>query len=107
MSEIFDKINENAEWASARIAEETRIGLEIARAERERIAKARRVRAARQLLTRVCVAIGLIGALYLTAHFGLLAQGLATPLICAVFVWVAFWFGAWVQFSWYKRGLLE
>jgi hypothetical protein len=107
MSEIFDRINENAERVSARLAEETQIAMDIARLERERIAKARRVRACRQLLTRVGIAIGLILSLYLAAHFGLMSKGLATPIICAVFVWVSFWFGGWVQLSWYKRGLFE
>lgn len=96
MSDMFDKINENAERVAA-----------AHREEQLRRHQAKHQKANKQILIRIAIAVVLTVALYLAAKLGLVVRGLSITLIPAVFVWLAFWVGAWVQFAWCRGGLMK
>ena len=101
--EMFDRIQANAEQAaeSARIEHENRL------AERQRVAKLKRKNATKALLVRVAVAAVLCGALWIAEALALMATGLVLCIVFAIFVWLAFYAGAWTQFMWCRGELLK
>lgn len=110
MSEIFEKVNANA----AQAAEADKIRLQEAeqeverlQAERRRARQLKRRRANQTLLIRAIISALLIVGLMVAKGVGLIAAPLAIPCVSAVFGYIAFWLGAWVQFSWCRGGLLE
>lgn len=109
MSELFETINTNAEEATARAqkeAEAVQEAQEQRLADKRLVAKMRRQRATRTLIVRTIIAAALIVGLCLANDAGLVVADFAVIVISAIFSWIAFWFGAWVQFVWCKGGLL-
>ena len=96
MADMFDKINENA----AAVAEADRL-------ERARRAELRIKKANRALACRALIGAALVLLFWLGSGLGLVHWGVAVGVVAAVFVWFAVWLGAWMQFSWAKRGLLK
>ncbi len=110
MADIFDAIKENAARAAARAeqeAAELKIKQAAAQEARKREALKKRKDATVAWATRVIAAAVLGVVLVLFEAFGLVNTDLTVCLICAVFVWMAFWTGAWVQFRWCRGGLLK
>ena len=103
MSEIFEKVNENA----ARAAELKRQEYETSREQYKARKQEKRRRANMQMLTRLLVTFVLVTLLILAESFGLVATALVTPIVATALCYVAFWIGAWAQYSWCKGGLLE
>lgn len=78
-----------------------------ARREAEAAEKLGRKKAKRAMFIRAIIATSLILILYLLAVPGLMSWYIALPLIAAVGVWLAVWFGAWLQFMFAEGGLLD
>ena len=100
-----DKIR--ARRAEAYIEEDIRETARAAAKLRRANARERNKKAGGALLIRTGIAAALVLALYLAELFGLIVTGLVIPLVCVVFVWLAFWFGAWTQFVFCRGGLLK
>lgn len=69
--------------------------------------KLSREKANRSLRLRAIIAASLVVIFYLFAATGLMAWVLALPFIAATGVWLAVWFGAWLQFTFAEGGLLD
>lgn len=103
MSELFDTINMKALDS----AERERIAFEERQADRKREAKAKRTKAIRTMLKQLGVAVLLCLGLCLAGKFDLVNDNLVLALIAAIGAWLAYWFGAFVQFMWCKGGFME
>lgn len=103
MSELFETIN--AHSAEAKNGE--RVEVEAAQARRTKAAKAKRRKAHRSMLIRAIACIVAVAGLWVATCWELVAVQLTRPLVMAIFTYLAFWFGSWVQFSWCEGGLLE
>lgn len=103
MSEIIEIIETNANEARAR--EEDLMAKRIA--DKKLAAQIRRQKALRALIVRVIACVVIVIGLWVASTFDLIAVQLSRPLVAAVFVYLAFWAGAWCQFAWCKGGLLE
>lgn len=66
-----------------------------------------RKKATRALLVRLVIALFLIAALWTCLAFGLMALQLVIPLEAVVMIWLAVWFGAWLQLMFAREGLLK
>lgn len=103
MSELFETI----EMKALDSAERERIAFEEKLIERRRTAQAKRNKATKKLLTRTGIVILITLGLWLAGKFGLINATLVMCLTAAMFMWLAYWAGAWVQFMWCKGGLLK
>lgn len=109
MSELFETINNHSEEATVRAQEEAKAAQEAQEqrlADKKLVAHMRRQRATRTLVLRTLIAAMLIVGLCLAKNAGLVVADFALVVISAIFAWLAFWLGAWVQFVWCKGGLL-
>ena len=109
MSELFETINANAEEANVRAQEEARATYDAHEqrlADKKLVAKMRRQKATRTLILRIAIAVVLCVGLWLAKTAGLVVVDFALLVVSAIFAWLAFWLGAWVQFVWCKGGLL-
>ena len=94
MSEMFETVNSHADAVRA--------SREADAAKKRRQRKADRVLRIRAISAAIIVAVlGLFGGL------GLVSWWLAIFLILVTDVWLAIWFGAWLQFSFVEGGLLN
>lgn len=110
MSELFETIDANADQAAAVMQKEmdaAREEQEILRADRRRLAELKRKKATRDLLKKGITGVVLIAGLLIAEGAGCMVEGLTVLLVFAVFVWLAFWLGAWAQFMWGRGGLLN
>ena len=114
MSELFETINTNATEADARAHEEAEVAQKVQEelqakrlADKKLQAQIRREKANRALLIRAVACTVIIIGLWVASVFDLMAVQLARPVVAAVFAYLAFWVGAWCQFTWCKGGLLE
>lgn len=64
-------------------------------------------KANKALIKRAVIAVMLCAVLLLAQFFNLIDWHLAVPIMCATMIWVAVWFGSWLQFRFCKGGLLE
>lgn len=110
MSELFETIEMKADKAKAEAknrAEADRVAHEARQEERKRSAQVKRKKAAVALLARVAFAVLLVVSVWAAGKFGLVAEQLTVWLYAAIGSWLAYWFGAFVQFMYCKGGLLE
>lgn len=103
MSELFDTINMKA----LDEAERERVVFEEQQVERKRAVKAKRVKATRTMLKQFGIALLMCLGLWLAGKFDLMNDNLVLALIAAIGAWLAYWFGAFVQFMWCKGGFME
>jgi protein-S-isoprenylcysteine O-methyltransferase Ste14 len=80
---------------------------EAVRERNRRADRERNRRADRDLLIRAGVASVLWLVLYLVTQFDLMAWQFSVPVMCMVLVWFAVWLGAWMQFRFSRKGLLQ
>lgn len=92
MSEMFDKININAEIKKAEL-------VEAKRRYRRKMTK--------RFLSRVGIAAALIGGIVAAQAFHLIDSRLARGLELAGVLWITFWLGAYVQYQLFRKGLLQ
>lgn len=114
MSELFETIEINATEAKAReheaaeAAQKVQEELQAKRlADKKLQAQIRKEKANRSVFIRIIACTVIIIGLWVASVFDLMAVQLARPVIAAVFAYLAFWVGAWCQFTWCKGGLLE
>ena len=103
MGELFDTINMRALDS----AERERIIHEEQQAELRAAKKAKRHQATKKMLTRVGAVVLICAGLWLAGKFNLINTTLVLVLYAALFMWLAYWLGAFVQFMFCKGGLLE
>ena len=103
MSELFDTIEMKALDATER----ERIAYEERQAERKREVKAKRGKAIRAMLKHFGIAVLVCLGLWLAGKLDLMNDDLVLALIAAIGAWLAYWFGAFVQFMWCKGGFME
>ena len=103
MSELFDTIEMKALDAAVR----ERIAFEERQAERKRETKNKRTKAIRTMLKHFGIAVLVCLGLWLAGKLDLMNDDLVLALIAAIGAWLAYWFGAFVQFMWCKGGFME
>ncbi len=110
MSEIFESIEANADRAAVEIQKEMDAAREAQatmQADRRRLAELKRKKATRSLVKKGIIAVLLCIGLLIAEGAGLMVEGLTVLACFAVFVWIAFWIGAWAQLMWGRGGLLN
>ena len=111
---MSEKMQKAFEENRARAAEADRVAQE-AEAEKKAAAEAswreynrkRHHKACIALAIRVLIACAVMVGLWAATAADLIVDALARPLASATLIWLAVWAGAWVQFMFCKRGLLE
>ena len=94
-------MNRENEAKRAKLAEEAEIASRWAKHSRA-VRKANKA-----LIKRAVVAVVLCAVLTLALFLGLVDWHLSVPIMGAVLVWLAVWFGSWIQFRFCRGGLLE
>lgn len=110
MEDMMNTINENADRARSRQAQQTadeRLAEQNLRAEREQ----KRIRAKRRATLNVVIkgalAVALSFGLWIATKAGLVSSVLSLPLIAFALAWLTFHAGALVQFCYAKGGFLN
>ncbi len=99
----------NARAAMNRETEERRVKMSEEAEQANRMAKHSRAirKANKALVKRATIAVVLCAILVLAQFLNLIDWHLAVPIMCATMIWIAVWFGAWLQYRFCKGGLLE
>lgn len=99
----------NARAAMNRETEERRAKMSEEAEQANRQAKYSRVirKANKALVKRAVIAVVLCAVLVLAQILDLVDWHLSVPIMCATMIWVAVWFGAWLQYRFCRGGVFE